>query len=194
MPSSNPHGRGPLAEPRVVLDPEQLEAATAPLGPVCILAGAGTGKTRTITHRIDHLIRNGFVQPQKILAVTFTARAAGEMRDRLRAMGSEGVQARTFHSAALRQLRYFWPQVAGDLPWKLLDNKFPVVARAVRATGLDSGTETIRDVMGEIEWAKASLVTPEGYADAIRDRGRVAPVAADKLSAAYRAYEDIKTT
>ena len=194
MPSSNPRGRGPLAEPRVVLDPEQLEAATAPLGPVCILAGAGTGKTRTITHRIDHLIRNGFVQPQKILAVTFTARAAGEMRDRLRAMGSEGVQARTFHSAALRQLRYFWPQVAGDLPWKLLDNKFPVVARAVRATGLDSGTETIRDVMGEIEWAKASLVTPEGYADAIRDRGRVAPVAADKLSAAYRAYEDIKTT
>lgn len=194
MPSSNAPGRGPLAEPRVVLDPEQLEAATAPLGPVCILAGAGTGKTRTITHRIDHLIRNGFVQPQKILAVTFTARAAGEMRDRLRAMGSEGVQARTFHSAALRQLRYFWPQVAGDLPWKLLDNKFPVVARAVRATGLDSGTETIRDVMGEIEWAKASLVTPEGYADAIRDRGRAAPVAADKLSAAYRAYEDIKTT
>src|SRR5699024_4707555 len=157
-------------------------------------AGAGTGKTRTITQRIDHLIRSGFVQPQKILAVTFTARAAGEMRDRLTAMGSTGVQARTFHSAALRQLRYFWPQVAGDLPWRLLDNKFSVVARAVRATGLDSGKETIRDVMGEIEWAKASLVTPEGYAEAVEKRGRVAPVPGDKLAAAYRAYEDMKTS
>lgn len=189
MPSSNPAFSGAIA-----LDPDQLEAATAPLGPVCILAGAGTGKTRTITQRIDHLIRSGFVQPQKILAVTFTARAAGEMRDRLTAMGSTGVQARTFHSAALRQLRYFWPQVAGDLPWRLLDNKFSVVARAVRATGLDSGKETIRDVMGEIEWAKASLVTPEGYAEAVEKRGRVAPVPGDKLAAAYRAYEDMKTS
>ncbi|HHT32702.1 MAG TPA: ATP-dependent DNA helicase UvrD2 [Corynebacterium sp.] len=189
MPSSNPAFSGAIA-----LDPDQLEAATAPLGPVCILAGAGTGKTRTITHRIDHLIRSGFVQPQKILAVTFTARAAGEMRDRLTAMGSTGVQARTFHSAALRQLRYFWPQVAGDLPWRLLDNKFSVVARAVRATGLDSGKETIRDVMGEIEWAKASLVTPEGYAAAVDERGRVAPVPADKLANAYRTYEDMKTS
>ena len=189
MSSSNLAAGGAIS-----LDPDQLEAATAPLGPVCILAGAGTGKTRTITHRIDHLIRSGFVQPQKILAVTFTARAAGEMRDRLTAMGSTGVQARTFHSAALRQLRYFWPQVAGDLPWRLLDNKFSVVARAVRATGLDSGKETIRDVMGEIEWAKASLVTPEGYAEAVDKHGRVAPVPAEKLAAAYRAYEDMKTS
>lgn len=189
MPSNSPVPGGGVS-----LDPDQMEAATAPLGPVCILAGAGTGKTRTITHRIDHLIRSGFVQPQKILAVTFTARAAGEMRDRLTAMGSTGVQARTFHSAALRQLRYFWPQVAGDLPWRLLDNKFSVVARAVRATGLDSGKETIRDVMGEIEWAKASLVTPEGYAAAVDERGRVAPVPADKLANAYRTYEDMKTS
>ncbi|MDK8768310.1 ATP-dependent DNA helicase UvrD2 [Corynebacterium freneyi] len=189
MSSSNLAAGGAIS-----LDPDQLEAATAPLGPVCILAGAGTGKTRTITHRIDHLIRSGFVQPQKILAVTFTARAAGEMRDRLTAMGSTGVQARTFHSAALRQLRYFWPQVAGDLPWRLLDNKFSVVARAVRATGLDTGKETIRDVMGEIEWAKASLVTPEGYAEAVDKHGRVAPVPAEKLAAAYRAYEDMKTS
>lgn len=176
------------------LDPDQLEAATAPLGPVCILAGAGTGKTRTITHRINHLISQGFVQPQKILAVTFTARAAGEMRDRLTAMGSAGVQARTFHSAARRQLSYFWPQVAGDLPWRLLDNKFPVVARAVRSSGLDTGKETIRDVMGEIEWAKASLVTPEGYAEAVDKHGRVAPVPADRIAHAYRTYEDLKTS
>ena len=89
------------------LDSDQRVAATAPRGPVCILAGAGTGKTRTITYRIAHLIDQGFVAPQKVLAVTFTSRAAGEMRDRLRGMGIGGVQARTFHAAALRQLRYF---------------------------------------------------------------------------------------
>lgn len=177
------------------LDPDQREAATAPLGPVCILAGAGTGKTRTITHRIQHLIQQGFVQPQKVLAVTFTARAAGEMRDRLTAMGTPGVQTRTFHSAALRQLRYFWPQVAGDMPWQLLqDNKFGLVARAVRQSGVDSSKESIRDVMSEIEWAKASLVGPDGYLDAIAEHGRTAPIPAERIAQCYRAYEDLKTT
>ena len=104
------------------LDDDQRVAATAPRGPVCILAGAGTGKTRTITYRIAHLVDQGFVSPQRVLAVTFTSKAAGEMRDRLLSMGVTGVQARTFHAAALRQLRYFWPQVAGDLPWRLVDN------------------------------------------------------------------------
>ena len=78
------------------LDPDQRLAATAPRGPVCILAGAGTGKTRTITYRIAHLIAQGFVSPNRVLAVTFTARAAGEMRHRLNMMGIGGVQARTF--------------------------------------------------------------------------------------------------
>lgn len=86
------------------LDPDQRLAATAPRGPVCILAGAGTGKTRTITYRIAHLIAQGFVSPNRVLAVTFTARAAGEMRHRLNMMGIGGVQARTFHAAARRQL------------------------------------------------------------------------------------------
>ncbi len=99
-----------------VLDDDQRVAATAPRGPVCILAGAGTGKTRTITYRIAHLIDQGQASPNRVLAVTFTSRAAGEMRDRLRTMGIGGVQARTFHAAALRQLRYFWPQVYGDMP------------------------------------------------------------------------------
>ena len=103
------------------LDDDQRVAATAPRGPVCILAGAGTGNTRTITYRIAHLVDQGFVSPQRVLAVTFTSKAAGEMRDRLLSMGVTGVQARTFHAAALRQLRYFWPQVAGDLPWRLVD-------------------------------------------------------------------------
>ena len=137
-----------------LLDEDQRVAATAPRGPVCILAGAGTGKTRTITYRIANLIDQGMVSPQRVLAVTFTQRAAGEMRDRLRQMGIGGVQARTFHSAALRQLAYFWPQIAGDLPWKVLDNKYPLVARAARAVGLDTGKDMVRDLMGEIEWAR----------------------------------------
>lgn len=177
------------------LDSDQREAATAPLGPVCILAGAGTGKTRTITHRIQHLIEQGFVQPHKVLAVTFTARAAGEMRDRLARMGTPGVQTRTFHSAALRQLRYFWPQVAGDMPWKLLqENKFGLVARAVRQSGVEGSKESIRDVMGEIEWAKASLVGPDGYVAAVAEHGRTAPMPAERIAQCYRTYEDLKTT
>ena len=176
------------------LDEDQRVAATAPRGPVCILAGAGTGKTRTITYRIAHLIDQGFVVPQKVLAVTFTSRAAGEMRDRLRLMGIGGVQARTFHAAALRQLRYFWPQVAGDLPWTLIDNKFPLVARATRTVGLEPDKELVRDVLSEIEWAKASLVTPESYAQAIEKTHREPPTSAEKVAAVYKRYEESKTS
>ena len=176
------------------LDEDQRVAATAPRGPVCILAGAGTGKTRTITYRIAHLIDQGFVVPQKVLAVTFTSRAAGEMRDRLRLMGIGGVQARTFHAAALRQLRYFWPQVAGDLPWTLIDHKFPLVARATRTVGLEPDKELVRDMLSEIEWAKASLVTPESYAQAIEKTHREPPTSAEKVAAVYKRYEESKTS
>ena len=176
------------------LDEDQRVAATAPRGPVCILAGAGTGKTRTITYRIAHLIDQGFVVPQKVLAVTFTSRAAGEMRDRLRTMGIGGVQARTFHAAALRQLRYFWPQVAGDLPWTLIDNKFPLVARATRTVGLEPDKELVRDLLGEIEWSKASLVTPESYATAIENTHREPPADPEKVAAVYKRYEEAKTS
>lgn len=95
------------------LDPEQRQVASQPLGPMCVLAGAGTGKTRAITHRIAYGVLSGAYQPGRVLAVTFTARAAGEMRTRLRELGLPGVQARTFHSAALRQLHFFWPQTIG---------------------------------------------------------------------------------
>src|SRR3712207_1741880 len=94
-------------------DPEQREVAEALRGPVRVLAGAGTGKTRAITHRIAYGVACGIYQPRQVLAVTFTTRAAGELRTRLRALGAEGVQARTFHSAALRQARYFWPKAYG---------------------------------------------------------------------------------
>jgi DNA helicase-2/ATP-dependent DNA helicase PcrA len=110
----------PTVDPDAILehlDPEQREVATALHGPVCVLAGAGTGKTRAITSRIAYGVHSGIYVPQRVLAVTFTARAAGEMRSRLRDLGTVGVQARTFHAAALRQLRYFWPRyVGGELP------------------------------------------------------------------------------
>ncbi|WP_278263674.1 ATP-dependent DNA helicase UvrD2 [Nocardia sp. AG03] len=181
-----------------VLDPEQAAAVRAPRGPVCVLAGAGTGKTRTITHRIAHLIAGGHVKPDQVLAVTFTARAAGEMRGRLRAMGLGGeagqVQARTFHAAALRQLRYFWPQVVGDVPWQLLDSKFPVVAQAAHRAGLGTATEMIRDLLSEIEWAKASLIAPEDYPAAAARHHRDAPAEATRVAQVYAGYESAKTS
>ncbi|MFC6011201.1 ATP-dependent DNA helicase UvrD2 [Nocardia lasii] len=180
------------------LDPEQAAAVRAPRGPVCVLAGAGTGKTRTITHRIAHLIAGGHVKPDQVLAVTFTARAAGEMRNRLRSMGLGGdagqVQARTFHAAALRQLRYFWPQVVGDVPWRLLDSKFPVVSQAAQRAGLRASTEMVRDLLSEIEWAKASLIAPEDYPAAAARHHRDAPCEVDKVAQVYAGYESAKAS
>ncbi|MGW6334560.1 ATP-dependent DNA helicase UvrD2 [Nocardia rhamnosiphila] len=180
------------------LDPEQAAAVRAPRGPVCVLAGAGTGKTRTITYRIAHLVAAGQVRADQVLAVTFTARAAGELRARLRALGlgaaASTVQARTFHAAALRQLRYFWPQVVGEVPWRMLDSKFPVVAQAANRVGLASGTESVKDLLGEIEWAKSSLVAPEDYAAAAEAHRRDTPFAAARVAEVYAAYESVKTT
>src|SRR6476646_6008609 len=141
------------------LDDEQREAVLAPRGPVCVLAGAGTGKTRTITHRIAQLVATGHVAAGQVLAVTFTQRAAGEMRSRLRALGAAAqtgsgvgaVQALTFHAAARRQLRYFWPRVVGDTGWQLLECKFAVVARAAGRARINASTDDVRDLAGEIE-------------------------------------------
>src|SRR6476620_4402749 len=114
------------------LDPEQRQVAEALRGPVRVLAGAGTGKTRAITHRIAHGVATGVYQPTEVLAVTFTTRAAGEMRTRLRQLGAPGVQARTFHAAALRKLRFFWPHVHGrELP-TLVESKIGLLATAAR--------------------------------------------------------------
>ena len=172
------------------LDADQQQAATAPRGPVAILAGAGTGKTRTITYRIAHLIDQGFVGGNRVMAVTFTKRAAGEMAHRLRLMGIGGVQARTFHAAAMRQLAYFWPQVAGNLSWQLLDNKFPLVGRAARSLGIDLSVENVRDILSEIEWAKSRLISPEQYVaeTAHRHTPQPAPIVAQ----IYQRYEDAK--
>ncbi|WP_051581674.1 ATP-dependent DNA helicase UvrD2 [Pseudonocardia acaciae] len=174
------------------LDADQRAAVTAPRGPVCVLAGAGTGKTRTITRRIAHLVGSGHVAPGQVLAVTFTARAAGELRTRLRAFGVGGVQARTFHAAALRQLRYFWPRVVGDAPWQLLDGKLRAVGQAAHKVGAETNAESLRDLAGEIEWAKASLITPEGYPAEVARVRRDIPAAADLVAAVYAGYEKVK--
>src|SRR6188472_3824935 len=153
------------------LDDEQREAVLAARGPVCVLAGAGTGKTRTITRRIAYLVAAGHVAPSQVLAVTFTSRAAGEMRGRLRSLDERGadgvgtgaVQAMTFHAAARRQLQYFWPRVVGDTGWELLDSKFGVVAQAANRASIQASTDDVRDLAGEIEWAKSSLISPEDY-------------------------------
>ena len=174
------------------LDPEQRAAVLAPRGPVCVLAGAGTGKTRTITRRIAHLVRAGHASAGQVLAVTFTARAAGEMRTRLRALGVTGVQARTFHAAALRQLRYFWPQVVGDEPWPLLEHKLRLVGQAAQRAGAPTAADTLRDLAGEIEWAKGSLVTPEDYPGAVAATRRDAPLPAAQVGKVYVAYEKLK--
>ena len=174
------------------LDDDQRAAATAPRGPVCVLAGAGTGKTRTITHRIAHLVRTGHVAPGQVLAVTFTARAAGEMRTRLRALGVAGVQARTFHAAALRQLRYFWPRVVGGPPWQLVEGKLRIVGLAAGRAKMGTDAATLRDLAGEIEWAKASLVAPAEYPAAVARLRRDVPGPAEQVAAVYAGYEEAK--
>ena len=189
----------PVAADHLVgLDDEQREAVLAARGPLCVLAGAGTGKTRTITHRIAHLVADGHVAAGQVLAVTFTSRAAGEMRSRLRAMDTTpgasvaAVQALTFHAAARRQLQYFWPRVVGSTGWELLDRKFAVVAQAANRARLQVSTDDVRDLAGEIEWAKASLITPEGYVTAVTEISRDIPLDAEKIAAIYAGYETLK--
>lgn len=177
-----------------LLDDDQRAAATAPRGPVAIIAGAGTGKTRTITYRIAHLIDQGFATTNSVLALTYTSRAAGEMRDRLASMNIGGVQAMTFHAAARRQLRYFWPQIAGDVKWKLLDSAFPVVARAARSVTNAPSKDTIRDLLNEIEWAKSSLLGADGYAAYVDSIDRTPPLPAEQVAEVYRRYEQLKTS
>ncbi|QCW50322.1 ATP-dependent DNA helicase UvrD2 [Nocardioides dongxiaopingii] len=175
------------------LDPEQREVAETLRGPVRVLAGAGTGKTRAITHRIAHGVASGVYVPTEVLAVTFTTRAAGEMRARLRRLGAPTVQARTFHSAALRQLRYFWPHVHGtELP-TLVESKIPIVVGAARQLRMRTDQAMLRDLASEIEWAKVSNVRPDDYVEVAAARGRsVAQLEADQVARVIGAYEDVK--
>jgi len=175
------------------LDPEQREAARSVGGPVCVLAGAGTGKTRTITHRVAYAVLSGQASPAGLLAVTFTARAAGQMRTRLRALGVGGVQARTFHSAALRQLGYFWPRVVGGPPPRLLENRFGLVSNAAARARLRPGTAELRDLLSELEWAAGTLIGPDAYPAAAAAAGRQPPFDAAVVAQVYEGYRTLKS-
>jgi DNA helicase-2/ATP-dependent DNA helicase PcrA len=175
------------------LDDEQRAAVVAPAGPVCVLAGAGTGKTRAITHRIAHRALTGEVRPQHVLAVTFTARAAAEMRARLAQLGVGGVQARTFHAAAMRQLRYFAPRLfqGRELP-EVIPSKARLVGLAAAKVGLRADRTAARDLASEIEWAKSSLVEPAEYPVAAAKAMREPPVDPARVAEVYAAYERVK--
>ena len=175
------------------LDPEQRDVALALQGPVRVLAGAGTGKTRALTHRIAYGVATGVYNPTEVLAVTFTTRAAGEMRTRLRSLGAGGVQARTFHSAALRQARYFWPRVyGGELP-QLTESKLSMLAMAARRNRVDVDQATLRDLASEVEWSKVSNVRPDDYARVSSARGRsVNGQDPATVARVFAAYEEVK--
>jgi DNA helicase-2/ATP-dependent DNA helicase PcrA len=179
------------------LDDDQREVALATRGPVCVIAGAGTGKTRAITHRIAYAAAIGTMDPSKVLALTFTARAAGEMRTRLRSLGVPTVAARTVHSAALKQLIYFWPTVFGGRTPDLMSSKTPFLTEAVNRADLTgeiriTSREIMRDIATEIEWAKVSQVAPIDYLDQVNARSMKPRVKAEHIAAIYVAYESLK--
>ena len=189
-----PRGGTPSAEELLRgLDPEQLEAARSVRGPVCILAGAGTGKTRAITHRIAYAVATGVVPEQQVLAVTFTTRAAGEMRGRLRALGAPRVQARTFHAAALRQLSYFWADAVGGPRPTLIDSKIRTVASAARSCGFQVDRSELRDLATEIEWAKVTQTRPVDYENTVAKEGRTPPMPPRDVARVYEAYEELRS-
>jgi DNA helicase II / ATP-dependent DNA helicase PcrA len=181
------------------LDPEQRLVAEALTGPVVVLAGAGTGKTRAITHRIAHAVQTGTHAPGNGLAVTFTNRAAGEMRQRLAGLGVPAVSVRTFHAAALSQLRYFWPTAVGGQFPELVSSKASLVGQACREIGLPSTRPLVRDLATEIEWAGSTMVSAGDYATAAAAAGRLPVGSGDNLidlpgiARVISAYQDVKS-
>ena len=174
------------------LDDRQREAAEALHGPVCILAGAGTGKTRAITHRIAYGVATGAYDPARVMALTFTTKAAGEMRSRLAALGAGAVQTRTFHSAALSQLSYFWPRTLGTPTPELIRAKVPLIADAAAQLGERFDTATLRDLAGDIEWRKSRALTVEQYAAQAGERALAERLGVDRVVDLHGAYERIK--
>ena len=172
------------------LDDDQRLAAEALLGPVCIIAGAGSGKTRTISHRIAHGIETGVYTANRVLALTYTNRAASELRSRMRDLGAEGVQVRTFHSAALSQLQFFWPQLTESLAPKLITNKLPVLKDALEELKLRVSDEDLRSIASEIEWMKYGLISLDEYQNL--DRPNIASFSKDKFLEVAGRFEAVK--
>ena len=172
------------------LDPEQREAAMSLVGPTCILAGAGTGKTRTVTHRIAYGIAKGQFAANRVLALTYTSRAAGELRARLRQLGIPGVAVKTFHAAALSQLEYFWPQLAGVPAPSVLTSKSKLIAQAAESLKIHFDAALLRDVAAEIEWCKYTMRSIEEYEQA--SRPKLSGVTPAQLVQLIKTYEELK--
>lgn len=180
------------------LDQEQRAVATAVRGPVCVIAGAGTGKTRAITHRLAYAVDIGIVEANRILALTFTARAAGEMRARLRALGVPAIAARTFHAAALKQLLYFWPEALGGRFPALLTSKSAFLGEALDRAGitLTKSPAALREISSEIEWAKVLQIPSDEYVEAALANNRAitsrSKLNLEDIARTYESYESLK--
>jgi DNA helicase-2/ATP-dependent DNA helicase PcrA len=174
------------------LDPEQREAAETLVGPTCILAGAGTGKTRTVTHRIAYGIAKGYYAANRVLALTYTNRAAGELRARLRQLGIGAVSVKTFHAAALSQLEFFWPQFAGVPAPAVLESKARLISKVADEIKIRLDAGALRDFAGEIEWRKYSMLSMDEYAELVKSRPKVAGLSPAKNLELQKAYEDAK--
>ena len=176
------------------LDPDQRAVATQVAGPLAVLAGAGTGKTRAITYRIAYGAAVGAFDPSNVLAVTFTQRAAFEMRHRLAQLGVPKAQARTFHSAALRQLRHFWPTVVGGPLPDVIPHKASLVAASAARLGITIDRTNVRDIAAEVEWAKVSMIDAAHYASLVARLRRDVPAGLDAgdMARLLDVYEDAK--
>lgn len=165
------------------LNDEQLRAVNVTRGPLCILAGAGSGKTTTITRRIANQVASGAFEPGEILAVTFTDKAAGEMRSRLAALGVEGVRARTFHSAALQQLRY----LSADMSQEILPTKALALRQLANSLPKPYRFRPAGDLATEIEWAKNRRIGVDEYLGSLGPHEP--PIPADLMAGIYKRYE-----
>ena len=180
-------GKGLLSD----LNDAQRAAAQVTSGPLVILAGAGTGKTRVISHRAAHAIDTHVVPAGKVLLVTFTDKAAHEMVDRMAGLGHPTVMARTFHSHAVRQLRHFWPsRHDGADPPQVLDSKLPLISPLARALPGHYRFTPSKDIADAIEWAKVRRILPDQWEK--QAPADMAPIPADLFAKIYAGYERAK--
>lgn len=173
------------------LNDQQMAAAAAVTGPVAIHAGAGTGKTRVVSHRTAYAAATGAMDPATALLVTFTDKAATEMSERIARLGVPGVTAMTFHKAAWRQLRHFWPQLHGSTP-DILSQQWRVAAPLVRRLPGHYRFTPTQDVLDAISWIKNSHIELSDLDSAAEQADRALPVPADLLAGVFRRYEQIK--
>jgi DNA helicase-2/ATP-dependent DNA helicase PcrA len=171
------------------LDDDQAAAAQALQGPVAIIAGAGSGKTRTVSHRIAYGIQSGSYAANRVFALTYTNRAAAELRTRLRSLGAQDVAVRTFHSAALTQLQFFWPQLTDSFAPKLVTHKGPLIQEVLEQMGIRATAELKSSLQAEVEYVRYSMTDPEKY-QASRPEG--SSLGTERFGEFFRAFELLK--